>query len=156
MNEEFMKIAIEEAHKAFALDEVPVGAVIVKNDRIIAKGYNMRETLKRAAAHAEMLAIDHACEALGGWRLFGCDLYVTLEPCPMCAGALVNARIDKVIFGAYDYKRGACGSIYNIANDVQLNHRLEVVGGICEEECVRLMQDFFRRKRKGKIADNNY
>lgn len=153
MHEKFMKIAIGEAKKAFLLDEVPVGAVIVKDGKVIAKGHNLRETLRNATAHAEIVAINDACTKLNGWRLFGCDMYVTLEPCPMCAGALVNARIDKVIYGAEDIKRGACSSIYNITEDERLNHRLEVIGGVCEEECRKLMQDFFLLKRRKSSSD---
>jgi tRNA(adenine34) deaminase len=154
MHEKFMKIAIEEAEKAFMLDEVPVGAVIVKDGQIIAKGHNLRETLKSATAHAEIIAINEACAKLNGWRLFDCDIYVTLEPCPMCAGALVNARIDRIIYGAADCKRGACGSLYNFVQDQRLNHNLEVVGGICELECKAVLQKFFRMKRKlVKITD---
>lgn len=148
MYEEYMRAAIDEARKAFDKDEVPVGAVIVKNNEIIARGHNLRETVKKATAHAEIIAIDEACSFLKGWRLFGCDLYVTLEPCPMCAGALVNARIDRVIFGAYDHKRGACGSIYNITDNEKMNHRLDIVGGVCEKECVELLQVFFKKKRE--------
>lgn len=148
MYEKFMRMAIEEAKTALLLDEVPVGAVVVKDGRVIGRGHNLRETLKDATAHAEILAIGEACKELNGWRLFGCDVYVTLEPCPMCAGALVNARIDNLIFGASDYKRGACGSIFNIADDERLNHRLKIISGICEDECVALLQEFFRNKRK--------
>lgn len=147
MQERFMREALAEAEKAFALEEVPVGAVIVKNGEIIGRGHNLRETMKMATAHAELLAIEEACNRLQGWRLFDCELYVTLEPCPMCAGALVNARLDRVVFGAYDHKRGACGSIYNLAQDDKLNHRLDVVGGVCEEECVALLQQFFKKRR---------
>jgi tRNA(adenine34) deaminase len=114
MYEDFMKIAFEEAEKSLLFDEVPVGAVIVKDNCIIAKAHNLRETLKSAAAHAEMLAIEEACRTLGGWRLIGCDMYVTLEPCPMCAGAAVNSRISRLIYGASDPKSGACGSVLNI------------------------------------------
>jgi tRNA(adenine34) deaminase len=149
MREKFMKMAIDEAKRALFLKEVPVGAIIVKDGIVIAKGYNLRETLKSATAHAEIIAINKACSKLNGWRLFGCEMYVTLEPCPMCAGALVNSRIDKIIYGAGDLKRGACGSIYNIANDRRLNHTLEIEGGILEEECKRLLQDFFSKKRSG-------
>lgn len=148
MHEEYMRIAIEEAKKALLFQEVPVGAIIVKAGVVIAKGHNLRETLKSATAHAEIIAINEACTKLNGWRLFGCDMYVTLEPCPMCAGALVNARIDRIIFGAMDSKRGACGSLYNIGNDIRLNHRLEIVPGVCEEECRALLQEFFNNKRK--------
>ena len=148
MHEIFMKIAIEEAKRALILDEVPVGAVIVKDGNVIAKGHNLRETLKDATAHAEIIAIGKACTKLNGWRLFGCDMYVTLEPCPMCAGALVNARVDRVIYGAKDIKRGACGSLYNIGSDDRLNHKLEIINGVCEEECKILLQEFFSKKRK--------
>ena len=157
MYEEFMKIAIEEAEKAFMLDEVPVGAVIVKNGKIIAKGHNLRETLKSATAHAEIIAINEACAKLNGWRLFGCDIYVTLEPCPMCAGALINARIDRIIYGATDFKRGACGSLYNFVQDPSLNHNPEVIGGICELECKAVLQKFFSLKRKlVKVKKTNW
>jgi tRNA(adenine34) deaminase len=156
MYEEFMKLAIIEAEKALLLKEVPVGAVIVKNGVVIAKGHNLRETLRNATSHAEVIAINEACTKLNGWRLFGCDMYVTLEPCPMCAGALVNARVDKIIYGAADHKRGACGSIYNIGHDERLNHRLEVVGGVCEKECVALLQNFFVEKRKALKKKSSY
>ena len=143
-----MSMAIEEAKKAYILDEVPVGAVIVRNGNIIAKAHNLRETLKDALAHAEILAIREACRVLNGWRLIGCDIYVTLEPCPMCAGAMVNSRINRVIFGAYDPRAGACGSLYNIANDTKLNHRVEIVSGVLEDECKGLLQAFFKEKRR--------
>lgn len=148
MHEYYMSLALKEAKRAFTLDEVPVGAVIVKNNIVISKGHNVRETMKSALAHAETIAIEEACTTLGGWRLLDCDLYVTLEPCPMCAGAAVNARINRIIFGACDKRAGACGSVYNIANDERLNHRIEVIPGILEEECRELLQEFFKRKRK--------
>lgn len=148
IHEYYMSMAIEEAKKAYILDEVPVGAVIVRNGNIIAKAHNLRETLKDALAHAEILAIREACRVLNGWRLMGCDIYVTLEPCPMCAGAMVNSRINRVIFGAYDPRAGACGSLYNIANDVKLNHRVEIVSGVLEDECKAILQDFFKEKRR--------
>lgn len=147
MDEYFMKLAIKEAKKSFILDEVPVGAVIVKNGRVISLGHNLKEIIKDATCHAEIIAIREACKALGGWRLIDCDLYVTLEPCPMCAGAMVNARIKRVIFGAADPKTGACGSLMNIANDSRLNHRIETIPGILEEECKNLLKDFFKEKR---------
>lgn len=147
MEKKFMLEAIGEAKKAYLLDEVPVGAVIVRNGEIIGRGHNLRETLKDATAHAEIIAINEACRRLNGWRLIGCEMYVTLEPCPMCAGALVNSRIEKLVFGAYDLRAGACKSIYNITQDSRLNHRLEVVDGFMEEECRELMQSFFKRKR---------
>lgn len=148
MDEYFMNLAIKEAKKAYILDEVPVGAVIVRDGRVIASAHNSREIMKDATSHAEIIAIREACRALGGWRLIDCDMYVTLEPCPMCAGAMVNARIRRIVFGAFDLRAGACGSIINIAEDSRLNHRIEVVSGVLEEECRRLLQDFFREKRK--------
>lgn len=148
MHEKYMSFAIEEAKKSMLLDEVPVGAVVVKDGVVISRGHNGRETTKDATSHAEMIAIREACKRLGGWRLTDCDLYVTLEPCPMCAGAMVNARIKRVIFGAFDPKAGACGSLMNIANDERLNHRIEIVSGILEEECSALLKDFFKLKRK--------
>lgn len=148
MHEYYMSLALKEAERAFMLDEVPVGAVIVKNDTLISRGHNIRETIKSATGHAEIAAIEEACRVLGGWRLIDCDLYVTLEPCPMCAGAAVNARINRIIFGAYDQRAGACGSVYNIANDERLNHRIEVIPGVLEAECKELLQEFFKKKRK--------
>ncbi len=148
MHEYYMSLAIEEAKIAYLLDEVPVGAVIVRNGEVIARAHNLRETLKDATAHAEILAINEACRRLNGWRLIGCSIYVTLEPCPMCAGALVNSRIEKLVFGAYDLRAGAAHSIYNIPEDTRLNHRLEVIDGFMEEECRSLMQSFFKRKRR--------
>lgn len=142
-----MSLALEEAKKAFLLDEVPVGAVIVKDNVVISMAHNLRETTKDATAHAEMLAIREACEKLGGWRLIGCSLYVTMEPCPMCAGAIVNSRIEKVVFGACDYKAGACGTICSIADNEKLNHRALIVAGVLEEECRTLLQEFFKKKR---------
>lgn len=146
-HEDYMKMALEEATKSSLLDEVPVGAIIVRNGKIIARAHNLRETLKEATAHAEILAINEACRVLGGWRLIDCTMYVTLEPCSMCAGALVNARIKTLVFGAKDYRSGACGSIYNIANDERLNHRIEVVECVLENECRTILQDFFKGKR---------
>lgn len=148
MHEYYMSLALQEAKRAFMLDEVPVGALIVKNGVVVSKGHNVKETIKSALGHAEINAIEKACIALGGWRLLDCDLYVTLEPCPMCTGAAVNARINRIIFGAFDKKSGACGSVYNIANDERLNHRIEVIPGILEEECRELLQEFFKKKRK--------
>lgn len=149
MNHEyFMKIAIEEAKKCLFLDEVPVGAIIVKDGKIIARAHNLRETLRDATAHAEILAINEACRALGGWRLLDCTMYVTLEPCPMCAGALVNSRIKTLIFGTRDPKGGACGSLYNIVADERLNHRIEIIEGVLQDECSKLLKEFFKSKRK--------
>lgn len=143
----YMSLAIEQAQKAAALGEVPVGAVIVKDGAVIASGYNRRETDKNALSHAEHTAIDTACRVLGGWRLPGCTLYVTLEPCLMCAGAILNARIERVVFGAFDEKGGAFGSKIN-ANDAGLNHVCTVTGGVCEAECKTLLQDFFKALRQ--------
>jgi tRNA(adenine34) deaminase len=142
----YMKEALKQAQTAFELGEIPVGAVITQNGKIISTAYNKRETGKNALFHAETEAIYKACEALGGWRLWNCELYVTLEPCPMCAGAIVNARIPKVYFGAYDIKNGACGSYINLL-DTEHNFRPEVYGGIMEEECSILIKNFFKKLR---------
>jgi tRNA(adenine34) deaminase len=141
-----MAEAIALAQKAAKWDEVPVGAVIVKDGRIIARAYNRREGRKSPLAHAEILAIAQAARRLGGWRLSGCTLYVTLEPCPMCAGAIINARIDEVVFGAYDPKAGACGSLYNLAEG-RLNHTPRVIGGVLAEEASGLLKSYFQGKR---------
>lgn len=143
---DFMRAALNEAQKAYELGEVPIGAVIVKDGEIISKAYNRRETGKNALLHAETEAIFKACEKLGGWRLWECELYVTLEPCPMCAGAIVNARIPKVYFGAYDEKNGACGSSLNLF-EMKNNFRPEYTGGILEEECSGLIKNFFTELR---------
>lgn len=143
----YMKAAIEEAKKCALLDEVPVGAVIVKNGEIIAACGNGRESERDATAHAETSAIREACRKLGGWHLAGCELYVTLEPCLMCAGAIVNARLAKVVYGASDEKAGAMGSMTNIL-DLPLNHKPIVEKGILEDECSALLRDFFRQKRE--------
>lgn len=142
-----MKEALLEAQKAFLLDEVPIGAVIVQDGIVIARGHNLRETGKNAAAHAELLAINEACSSLGGWRLPRCTLYVTLEPCPMCAGAMINARIDRVVFGAYDPKAGSCGSLVNLF-DLPYNHRPLCEGGVLETECAGILSEFFRQLRQ--------
>lgn len=147
MNELFMKKALEEAQKAFEKDEVPVGAVIVRNNEIIAAAHNCREIYKDATAHAEMLAIKKACEALGGWRLIDCDIYVTLEPCAMCSGAILQARLERLFIGAMDPKGGAAGSVLNLFENYHFNHRTEVVKGILEAECSQILKDFFKRKR---------
>jgi len=138
----FMKIAIEEAKKSAAEGEVPVGAVVVCNGEVISTGRNRREESKNALAHAEIEAIDGACRKMGGWRLFMCDLYVTLEPCTMCAGAIINARIKRVVFGAKDPKAGAFGSILDI-NNLPLNHKTATVGSVMEKECSVLLSEFF-------------
>ena len=150
MEEKFMKEAIKLAKKAQLLDEMPVGAVIVKDGKIIARGYNKRETKKNALLHAEIDAINKACRKLGGWRLVGCDMYVTLEPCPMCAGALLNARVENVYFGAYDEKSGCAGSALNLFNMNLCNYSLNVQGGILQEECALVIKDFFKNLRNRK------
>lgn len=147
--EHFMERAIELARLASAEGEVPVGAVIVRKStgEIVGEGRNMRETGKNALAHAEIMAIDSACKRLGGWRLPDCAIYVTLEPCPMCCGAIINARIDDVIFGAYDCKSGSAVSVQTMF-ELPYNHRPTVTGGVMEEECAALLSDFFRELRK--------
>ena len=149
-SEEYMKFAIKEAKKAYKKLEVPIGAVIVKNGEIISKAHNLRETTKQACAHAEILAIQKACKKLDAWRLENCDIYVTLEPCPMCAGAIMNARIKNLYIGAMDPKSGAVGSKINILEDVTFNHKVNVCNGICEEECSLLLKDFFKELRNSK------
>jgi tRNA(adenine34) deaminase len=144
----FMAEAIKEATAAGKEDEVPVGCVIVSEGRVIGRGHNRTESLQDPTAHAEILAITAASEHLTSWRLTGCTLYCTIEPCFMCAGALVLARIDRLVFGAYDPKFGACGSLYNLPQDVRLNHRLSVSGGVMENECAEIMQRFFKSKRR--------
>ncbi len=149
----FMKAAIDQAYIALENEDVPVGAVIVKENKIIAKGYNQRHQLNDPTAHAEIIALTAASEHIGHWRLHGCTIYVTLEPCPMCAGALVMARLDKLVFGCTDPKAGACGSLYNIVQDTRLNHRLEVTKDVLAEDCATMLQNFFRNKRKS-VEDN--
>ena len=145
-SEFFMRAALELAKQSAAEGEVPVGAVIVKDGVIIAEGRNRRETGKNALYHAEIEAIDNACKTLGGWRLWQCDLYVTLEPCPMCAGAILNARIPHVCYGARDEKNGACGSVVDLMDC--FTHRPAVTGGILEEECLSVLQEFFKTLRE--------
>ena len=144
---DFMNEALCLASEAAKEGEVPVGAVVVKDGKIVGEGRNRREYGKNALAHAEIEAIDNACKNLGGWRLFGCDIYVTLEPCPMCAGAIINSRIENVYFGAYDKKAGSCGTVVNLF-DFPYNHKPEVYGGIHEEECSKILTDFFKRLRE--------
>ncbi|HCK52396.1 MAG TPA: tRNA-specific adenosine deaminase [Planctomycetaceae bacterium] len=143
----WMRQALDEARAAFEEDEVPVGAVVVHEERVIAQAHNQRETLNDPTAHAEMIAITQAAEALGSWRLTNCTLYVTLEPCPMCAGAIVQARLPTVIFGAADPKGGGCQSLYAITNDERLNHRSVVIGGVLEHECSTILTEFFQQQR---------
>lgn len=144
----FMEQALQEAKKAYHIEEVPIGAVIVKDGEIIARGHNLRETYKDPTLHAEIVAIREAAKKLGGWRLSGCELYVTIEPCPMCAGAIIQARIERVIYGARDPKAGCAGSLYNLLTDFRFNHRADVVPGVMEEECRGILQKFFRDKRQ--------
>lgn len=146
VSNEFMLAAYEMAKQAYDDGEVPVGAVIVRENEIVAKGRNRREKAKNALLHAEIDAIDNACKALGGWRLWNCELYVTLEPCPMCAGAIINAHIPKVYFGAYDFKNGSCGTITNLF-EMPYNFKPECVGGIMADECSALLKDFFKKLR---------
>lgn len=146
MDKKFMKEALSLGRLAGEEGEVPVGAVIVKDGEIIARGRNMREQKQNALSHAEIEAINEACEKLNSWRLDGCELYVTLEPCPMCTGAIINARIKTVIFGAYDLKAGSMDSVVNLC-DYPYNHKVEVYGGICEDECRELLEKFFKNLR---------
>ena len=147
-HEAFMQEALIEAQRAYDLDEVPIGAVIVKDGNIIGRGHNLREREKDPTLHAEIIAIKQAAKTLGGWRLTDCDLYVTIEPCPMCAGAILQARTCKLIFGARDPKAGCTGSLYNLLQDSRFNHQTEVVEAVLEEECSHIMKDYFRQKRK--------
>lgn len=142
----FMKEALLCAQTSAENGEVPVGAVIVKDGQIISRGHNRRETGKNALYHAELEAIDGACKALGGWRLWQCELYVTLEPCPMCAGAIINARIKRVVFGARDKKAGSCGSVVNLY-ELPYNHRPQLSGGVLEDECAAVLREFFQKLR---------
>ena len=144
-----MKAAIRRAKTAAKYDEIPVGAVIVHKGKIISGGRNRRETAKCALCHAEISAIESACKKLSGWRLFECDMYVTLEPCPMCAGAIINSRIRRIVFGASDHKAGSCGSVVNLF-ELPYNHKPEVVSGFMEEECSALLSEFFADLRKRK------
>ena len=145
----WMSQAFKLAEKAFLLDEVPVGAVVVCYDRIIGKGYNQCESLNDATAHAEVLAISAASNTLDNWRLNECEIYVTKEPCAMCAGAIINSRINRVVFGSYDDKRGACGSLYQICGDKRLGSSTSVIGGVMEKECTSILKEFFSLKRDG-------
>ena len=144
-DEKFMLLAIDEAKRAACEDEVPVGAIIVRNGEVIASAYNTREYGKNALYHAEIKAIDQACKKLGGWRLVGCTMYVTLEPCPMCAGAIINARVERVVYGAPDHKAGAFGTMINLTNYPLF--KPEIVGGVLKDECAQMLTDFFKKKR---------
>lgn len=147
MHEFYMGLALQEAQQAMAEDEVPVGAVIVHDERVIASAHNQREQLRDPTAHAEMIAITQAAESMGDWRLQNCTLYVTLEPCPMCAGAIVQARIPVVVYGATDPKSGAVASLYQLLNDDRLNHKSQVIPGVLYEHCGEMLMRFFQQKR---------
>lgn len=149
----YMRAALAEAAQAYALGEVPIGAVFVDEaGEIVARGHNLRERDHDATAHAEMIAIRAACERLGRWRLSGLTLYVTIEPCPMCAGAIVMSRVDRVVYGGTDYKAGACESLFNIPGHPAINHHPEVTAGVLAEECADIMKRFFRERRARKKA----
>ena len=150
MNEKYMREAIKLAKKAEEKDEVPIGCVIVKNDKIIARGHNLRESKQRSTAHAEIIAIEKACRKLKSWRLEGCSLYVTLEPCPMCSGAILQSRIEHVVYGAKDPKGGCMESCMNMYEVKGFNHYPDVIGGVLEDECGSLLKTFFKRKREEK------
>lgn len=155
----YMGLALEEAEKAAALGEIPIGAVLVQEGEVISRAHNLREMNQDATAHAEILVIREACAKLKRWRLSGCTLYVTVEPCPMCSGAIVNGRIDRVVYGCPDVKAGGAESIFNIITNPNLNHCAEVTSGVLEEDCAQVMKTFFQRRRKEnraarKAADN--
>ncbi|GAC1469579.1 MAG: tRNA adenosine(34) deaminase TadA [Isosphaeraceae bacterium] len=149
-DQSFMNLALTLAREAMTLGEVPVGALIVRSGRIVAQAFNLKETLHDPTAHAERLALTLAGHALGSWRLEGCTLYVTLEPCAMCAGAIVQSRIDRVVYGAVDPKAGACESLYQLVTDSRLNHRANLVGGVLQQECGALLTQFFQGRRPSK------
>ena len=147
-HERWMKLAVSEAEKAFSNDEVPIGSIIVLNDTIVGRGYNQCESLNDPTAHAEIIAITSATNTLKNWRLNDCVLYVTKEPCAMCSGALINARISMVVFGVYDEQEGCCGSLYQLCRDPRFNHQLSIKGGVLEEPCKLMIKEFFSVKRK--------
>ena len=148
-----MKLALAEAQKAYELEEVPIGAVLVdENGTVVAAGHNMRENWTDATAHAELIAIQEACRKLGRWRLSGLTLYVTIEPCPMCAGAIVMSRVDRVVYGGTDAKAGACESVFNIPGNPTLNHQPQVTAGVLQAECAGIMKRFFKERRDRKKA----
>lgn len=152
--EDFMQEALREAEKALSIGEVPIGAVIERDGVIIGRGHNRTETSKDPTAHAEMIAIREAAQKLGGWRLLGCRMYVTTEPCSMCAGATILARIQKVYIGTPDPKTGACGSLMNILQDERLNHYVQIETGIMQQQCEKIMKSFFQKLRKKKSEEN--
>ncbi len=148
--EKYMQEALKEAKKAYKKLEVPVGAIIVKNGEIIAKAHNLKETKNDTTKHAEILAIQRASKKLKSWRLLDCEMYITLEPCSMCAGAIINSRVKKIYIGALDYKTGAAGSVLNLFEDYKFNHKVEVEKGILQEECENLLKSFFKELRQKK------
>lgn len=150
LDEYYMAQAIAEGKKAYALGEIPIGAILVHNGTIISRHHNRRELDQDATAHAEVLVIREACDLLKRWRLTGCTLYVTIEPCPMCAGAIINSRIDRVVYGASDYKGGAVESLFNVLSHPELNHEPQLQAGILADECAQLMKDFFKERRKSR------
>lgn len=150
---EFMRLALEEAQKAAALGEVPIGAVLVFEGEVIARAHNLRETTQNATTHAELMVIQEACAKIGSWRLEETTLYVTLEPCPMCAGAILQSRIPRIVYGARDIKAGCVDSLYRLLNDARFNHECEVTEGILAEECGQILTDFFRALRERKKAE---
>lgn len=149
-DEFFMNLALKEAEKAEKLGEVPIGAIIVRNGEVIGRGYNRREIDRDPLAHAELLAIKDASHTLEGWRLLDSTLYVTLEPCPMCAGAIVQSRISRVVYGTYDHKAGCAGTLMNLLQEPRFNHQVEIQSNVCEKECAEILKAFFRRLRKKK------
>ena len=148
-DEKFMRLALLQAEKAYMLGEVPIGAVVIKDGEVVGEGFNRRETGKNALYHAELMAIDDACRRLGGWRLWQCEMYVTLEPCPMCAGAVINSRLRRIVYGCSDPKAGSVGSVTRLF-ELPYNHRPEVEGGVLAEECSGLLSRFFRELRERK------
>lgn len=150
---QFMQLALKEAEKAGALGEVPIGAIIVYNGEVIASASNLRETTQNAVTHAELMAIQQACEKIGSWRLEETTLYVTLEPCPMCAGAILQSRIPRVVYGARDVKAGCVDSLYRLLNDPRFNHECDVTEGVLAEQCGQILSDFFRALRERKKAE---
>jgi len=149
----YMGLALDQARKAYEIGEIPIGAVLVMDDEVVASGHNMREIWHDATAHAEIIIIREACQKLERWRLTGATLYVTIEPCPMCAGALVMSRVDRLVYGSADYKAGAVESIFNVVQNNALNHSMVVVSGVRRDECSAIMSDFFRQRRKQKKQD---
>lgn len=154
-DENYMKLALEEAKKAERIGEVPIGAIVVKEGEVIARAHNLRETVQQPTAHAEHIAIEKAAEAVGSWRLEDCTLYVTLEPCVMCSGAIVMSRIPRVVYGASDPKGGCSGSLMDLLQEPRFNHRAEVVSGVLENECEAILKSFFKQLREKKKAAKN-